>query len=181
MTAVVATAEGQEILSLVNNGVWCEVLSWEMDVQEPPAASLISQAFNEFTEMAMRTAEITAIWVLKGEIIVQMSKDVGQQVAYQTVVDAVSSQLGTAIADPDLPEVFDFLISNGVGKNFYIDDFLDCTAFVSNKKREFRLSAFGSINKMDRRAACSKMAVGKRAYRTKPYNGFCANRESVWG
>ena len=132
----------------------CEVLSWKMDVQEPHAASLISQAFNEFTEMAMRTTELTAISVLKGEIIVQMNKDVSQQVAYQTVVDAVSSQLGTAVADPDLPEVFDFLISNGVGKNFYIDDFLDyCGVFVNSKKRQLRLSAFGLIDKMGRRAA----------------------------
>ena len=53
----------------------------------------------------MRTTELTAVAVLKGEIIVQMSKDVSQRVAFQTVRDRVRSQLHTAADDPDLPEV----------------------------------------------------------------------------
>ena len=65
----------------------------------------------------MRTSELTAVAVLRGEIIIPMSKDVSQTVAYQTVRDRVRIQLGAQAEDPDLPEVFEFLITVGVGVN----------------------------------------------------------------
>ena len=132
--------------------------------------------------MAMRTTELTAVAVLKGEIIVQMSKDLSQRVAFQTVRDRVRSQLHTAADDPDLPEVFDFLISAGVGKNSYIDHLLEWTScFVDSKKRQLRFSAFAVINKMCEQAVWSRIAVVKRAYRKQPTNGFCPSPESAWG
>ena len=102
LTAVAATVHGEQIQAIVNGGVLCEVLSWQMDVEEPNAAQLIRQAMNEFVEMAMRTPELTAISVLTGEIIIQMSMDVSQKVCFQTVVDRVKKQLGPAVADPEL-------------------------------------------------------------------------------
>ncbi len=66
--------------------------------------------------MALRTTELTAVAVMKGEIIIQLSKDVGQRVVFQTVRDRVRAQLDIAADDPDLPELFDFMISVGVGK-----------------------------------------------------------------
>ena len=94
-----------------------EQLSWKMDVEEPNAASVISQALNKGHSLALRTTELTALNVLKGEIIVQMSRSVGQRVAFQTVRDRVREQLDVATDDPDLMDVFDYLISAGVGTN----------------------------------------------------------------
>ena len=94
----------------------------------------------------------------------------------------MSTQLSTAVADSDFPEIFDFLVSNGVGKNSYIDDFLAWTAvFVNSKKSQLRWSVFTPINKMYSRAVLSKIAVGKRAYRSKPTNNFCQSPEQMWG
>ena len=115
----------------MTDGKQAEVLSWRMDVEEPDAASIISQAMNQPAQMAMRMTELTAIAVLQGEIIVQLSKDVSQRVAFQTLRDRVRSQLHTAADDPDLSEVFDFLISVGVGE-----------------KRQLRFGAFANVNKM---------------------------------
>ena len=108
-----------------------------MDVEEPEAAATISLAENEVNQVGMRMTEIEAFTVLKGQVIIEMNKDVGDRVCFQTVVDAVAMQLGPAVADPDLLELFDYLISNGVGKNSYIDDLLDWAAFyVNGKKRQ---------------------------------------------
>ena len=66
--------------------------------------------------------------------MVQLSKDVSQRVAFQTVRDRVRGQLDAAADDPDLPGVFDYLITCGVGKNSYLDDLLDFGAiFVDSR------------------------------------------------
>ena len=80
LSAVAATTNGEQLKAIINDGIVCEVLSWKMDVEEPDAASLISQAMNESTAVAMRTTELSAIAVLKCEIIIQMNKDVSQRV-----------------------------------------------------------------------------------------------------
>jgi hypothetical protein len=134
LTAVAGHANGKELGELIEEGIECETLAWRMDVEEPTAASVISQALNTGQDLALHTTELTAVAVLKGEIIVQMSADVGQRVAFQTVRDRVRQQLRHAADDPDLPEVFDFLIALGVGKNSYVDDLLEfASIFVDSR------------------------------------------------
>ena len=182
VAAVAASANGKELGEVMVEGIQAEVLSWRMDVEEPDAASIISQALNQPQQMAMRTTELTAVAVLKGEIIVQLGKDLSQRVAFQTVRDRVRAQLHTAADDPDLPEVFDFLISSGVGTNAYVDHLLEWTAcFVDSKKRQLRFAAFAVVNKMCEQGVWSRMAVVKRAYRKQPSNGFCPSPEAAWG
>ena len=100
----------------LQEGLLTEILSWIMDVEEPSAASTISRAFNEGHQLALRTTELTAGAVLKGEIIIQ-SKDISQRVVFQSVRDKVRRELDSLADDPDLVEVFEFLIYLGVGTN----------------------------------------------------------------
>ena len=152
-----------------------------MDVEEPTAASTIIQALSRGREVSLRTAELTAVAVLKGEIIIQLSKDVGQRVAFQTVRDRVRAQLDTAADDPDLPELFEFMICIGVGKNSYIDDLLEVGGcFVDSKKRQLRFSAFTAVNKMCKQAPWAKIAVFETGL-SKTHNGFCPSPEAAWG
>ena len=182
VTVVTGFDNGKELGEVIADGIPTEILSWKMDVEEPNAASLISQALNSPHELGMRTTELTAVAVLKGEIIVQMGKDLSQRVAFKTVRDRVRTQLQAATDDPDLPEVFEFLISNGVGKNVYIDKLLEWTqTFVDSKKRQLRFSAFAPVNKMCAEAVWARMAVVKRAYRKPPTAGFCPSPEPLWG
>ena len=115
IAAVAEHVSGKELAEVLKEGIECETLDWKMDIEEPGAASIISQVLNTGHELVWRTTELTAVAVLKGEIIVQMSKDVGQKVAFATVRDRVRIQLDSTADDPDLPELFDFLISAGVG------------------------------------------------------------------
>ena len=132
-------------------------------------------------QLGMHTTELSAVAVLRGEIILQMNKDLSQRVAFKTVLDRVRAELHHAADDPDLAEVFDFLISNGVGVNAYIDQLLMWTrSYVDSKKRQLRFQAFAPINKMDDRAPRSKVAVVKRAYRKAPMHGFCPSPEIAW-
>ena len=57
LSAVAATENGKELMEVANGGVYCEVLSWKMDVEEPTAASVISAALNKASDLAMRTTE----------------------------------------------------------------------------------------------------------------------------
>ena len=94
-----------------------EVLAWQMDVEEPSAAAIISRALQKSHELALRTTELSALATLKGEIIRQMGKDLSQRVAFASVREKVMLQLDTAADDPDLADLFDLLINNGVGTN----------------------------------------------------------------
>ena len=74
-----------------------------MDIEEPSAASTISQALNIANEIGLRTSELTAVSVLKGEMIAQMGKDLSQDVAYTSVLERVRRELKLAASEPDLP------------------------------------------------------------------------------
>ena len=114
---------------------------------------MISQALNKGHELALRTTEFTAVAVLKGEIMVQLSKSVGQRVAFQSVRDCVRVQLDSAADDPELPELFDFLINAGVGNNSYIDNLLEFGGcFVNSKKDSCVLSALAVANRIHQQA-----------------------------
>ena len=77
-------------------------------------------------------------------------------------------QLGQAVADPDLLEILDFLISNGVEKNSYIDDLLDWAGvYVNGEKRQLRFAALATVNKMPKDKCLSKKGIVKRAHRVK--------------
>ena len=181
LTAVAASTNAKEMAEVLADGLDCEVLGWKMDVEEPTAASIISQALNKGHEVALRTTELTAVAILRGEIIAQLAFQ-GQCVAFKTVRDRVRAQLDAVADDPDLPEVFDYLISAGVGKNSYIEDLLEFgSCFVDSKKRQLRLSAFAVANKIPAKFPWTKIAVVKRAYRKKPINGFCPSPETAWG
>ena len=109
-------------------------------------------------------------------------KDISQRVAFSTVRERVRAELHNAADDPDLAEIFDFLISNGVGANEYITSLLDWTAvFVDSTRRQLRFQAFAIVNKMCSEAVWSKMALIKRAYKHVPSNGYCQSPEPAWG
>ena len=182
ISAVAAYPNGKELAEMVVEGIRCEVLSYKMDLEEEKAATLISEALNHPNTLAMRQSELTAVAILKGEIMVQLSRDIAQQVAYASVLEEKRRELSTAADDPDLPEVFDWLIKAGVGTNTYVDCFLAWTAiFVDSSKRRLRLGAWAVLNRMPDMANWVKIAILERAYRKKPTAGYCPSPEAVWG
>ena len=65
VSAVAASPLGKQLAEVLAEGVLTEVLSWKMDVEEPDAAAIISEAQNLSNHMSMRTSELTAVAVSK--------------------------------------------------------------------------------------------------------------------
>ena len=89
ITAVAEHPNWKKFAELVAEGLDCEVLSWKMDEEESAVSSTISHSLKKGHELATRTTEPTAVVILKGEIIAQLSKNVVQCVAFQTVRDSL--------------------------------------------------------------------------------------------
>ena len=171
----------KQLAELLAEGINVELLDCKMDIEEPSAASIISQSLNIEQELALRTSELTAVAVLRGEMIAQMGKDFSQKVAYKSVIAKVRQELKVGADDPDLPDVFDFLRSLAVGKNTYVDRLLQFgAAFVDSKKRQLRFSAFAVVNKINHDYPLTRVAVIERAYQKKPNHGYCPNPELQW-
>ena len=128
LAAVAEHDNGKQLVLACDEGFMAEVLSWKIDVEDPKAASDISNALNTAHQLALRTTELTAVAVLKGEIIVQ-SKDISQKVLFKSVVDNVRRELSVAADDPELIEVFDYLISLGVGTKSYVEELEEFAIF----------------------------------------------------
>ena len=85
-----AVAAGDERLRRVmRDGLDMEVLSWKMVVEEPTAASLISQALNTAHNIALRTSERTAVSVLSGAVALALESAVAGEVCFETIREQV--------------------------------------------------------------------------------------------
>ena len=83
-TAAVAACD-EDLASVLRDGLQMEVLSWTMLVEEPTAASLISQALNTGHHLALRTSELTAVSVLSGAVAFELGSAVAEEVCFETL------------------------------------------------------------------------------------------------
>ena len=114
-----------------------------MEVEEPGAAAVRSASLNKCSEFAMRCTEWSAMYTLRGAMI-KASGSLGERVAFKSVIAATHMELDSAADDPDLDQLFDFLISIGVGKKQYFEDLVNFRRiFVNSKQRQLRFAAFG--------------------------------------
>ena len=66
ISAVAGHPNLKQLAETLTEGIEVELLSCNMDIEEPSAASIISQSLNIEQELALRTSELTAVAVLKG-------------------------------------------------------------------------------------------------------------------
>ncbi len=85
-SAVAEAPNGRGLAELINDGVLVDVLSWEMDEEEPDAAGIISEALNSSHQFSMASSEISAVSALIGAII-EMTVNRSQGIAYAPVRD----------------------------------------------------------------------------------------------
>ena len=80
--------------------------------------------------------------------------------AFQSLVDKLHLELDSAASDPDLYQLFDFLVGIGAGKNTYYDDLaIFQQMLINSKSRQLRFSAFGVVNKLQDRFPRVKVAI----------------------
>ena len=172
----------QDLLTLVNEGMMTDVLSWKIHTEEPGACGLIAAALNSANSIAMSATMMEAVSVLSGECLVQTKQLGSVKIDFDVVREKVRGQLDTMVDDPDFADFFQAVINLGGDTADYIRDFVDFGAkFVDQKKRKLRMQTFGFLNKMDINKPLTKIAVLKRCCRKTPHNGYCPDPESVWG
>ena len=182
ISAVAECANAKEMITTIKEGLKMEVLSWKINVEEPKACSIIAQALNKGNAIALRTAELTALNCLTGEITLQYSTRKAEEISFEAVKQAVAVECDYLVDEPEFIEMFDFVISLGADVNPYLPCFLTFgEMFVNQKVRALRLAAFGVVNKIDSRCPRIKVAVLKRAYRKNPSYGYCPTPEAAWG
>ena len=110
---------------VLRDGLVMEVLSWKMCVEEPTAASLISQALNSAQDMALRTSELTAVNVLSGAVALALESAVAGEVCFETVREKVRVELDIYVDLPGFMDVFEFVVNMGANKNPFIPQLLE--------------------------------------------------------
>ena len=80
-----------------------------------------------------------------------------------------------------MSDLFDFLISMGVGVNSYICDLEEFgKRFVDSKQRQMRFATFGVPNKIGVAYPWMKIAILKKAYKKPAKQNLCSNPEVWW-
>jgi hypothetical protein len=165
----------------IREGMKVEVLSWKMYQEEPQACIVISQAMNKGHEAALRTSELTAMSVLSGAITLRQEVSLATQIEFESIRDALRSQLDYVVDEPEFIALFELVIGLGANSNSFIPDFMAFTnELVDQSKRQLRLNAYGIVSKMSVDVPRCKIAVLKRAFRKKPVHGWCPSPEAAW-
>ena len=105
----------------LTEGLFFEILSWKMLIEEPTAASKISQALNKGQARALRTTELIAISVLSGAVMLHQI-DILHRARFETVREKVRGELDIYVDEPEFIEFFDFVIRQclGVSQNHFL-------------------------------------------------------------
>ena len=127
---------------LLKDGVFMEVLSWKMYVEEPSACSLISQALNHSQQVALKTSELTALAVLTGAVGRELETAVAGKVVFETVKEKVQAELHEYVDTDGFIDLFEFVVNMGANKSSFVAFLLDFgSQFVNAKQRQLSLAA----------------------------------------
>ena len=166
---------------IFRDGLLMEVLSWKMLVEEPTAASLISQALNSPQNMAARTSELTALSVLSGAVGLALESAVAGEVCFESVREKVRAELDMHVDKSGFIDLFEFVVNMGANGEEFIPTLLEFGAkFVDPKQRQLSLQAFAEVNKVGLEFPRVKVAMLMRAYRKPPNRTWCPPPETTW-
>ena len=178
--AAVAACDA-DLERIFRDGLLMEVLSWKMLVEEPTAASLISQALNKAQSMALRTSELTALNVLTSAVALQLGSAIAGEVCFESVREKVRAELDMYVDLPGFIDLVEFVVNMGANTNVFIPTLLEFGAkFVDPKQRQLSLQAFAEVNKVPLQYPRVKIAMLMRASRTPPNRTWCPPPEPAW-
>ena len=174
LQAAVAVDNLKELHKTCQEGLMVEVLSWKINVEEPGACALISNALNNTSELALRTTELTALSVLSGECALHSNALNSVRIDFEEIKARLQFTIPGFVAEPEFQEFFECVINLGAHKSSFIPELLRFgSRFVNQKHRQLRLQAFVETNKVNINCPRTKIAALKRAYRKQPSHGYC--------
>jgi len=112
-SSAAVAARDADLDGVLKVGLSMEVLSWKMCVEEPTAASLISQALNKVQSMALRTSELTALNVLSGAVALALGDNIAGEVCFETVRQKVRAELDIYVDMSGFIDLLEFVVIMG--------------------------------------------------------------------
>ena len=177
----------KDLASVLTGGLMMEVLSWKLQKEEPNGCHMISQALNAANDIALATAETTAIATLAETVTFaitnsQLSQAASRTLAYNAVLQSVSAELKNFVKQDDFHEVFQFVMEMGANDSPFIPFLKDYwSVFINSSTKRLPLAGFRNVNKMPFDLPYTKLAVVVRAYALDSNaQGLCQLPESPW-
>ena len=170
-----------DLKECVELGLTWEVLSFQLYLDNPAGASMISNALNKQNGIGMTSSEITALNVVCGAALSSTESDTSSSVCYESVRLKVRRQLGHFADEAAFPDFLDLALGLGIRSGGWLKTFVAfAEKYVDSKKRQLRLEAYGLVNKMPLMCPRTKVAVLMRAYRKEPRRTWCPEPEALW-
>ena len=164
---------------LTEKGLGWEVLAWQMDVEEPEAALVISTALNKKNEAAMKIAH-TEIMNTLVSLCKPEPGDMEGVVRFEPLRDRLVDLYGAAVDHPDFVQAFRLVLDAGGHDSPHMADLHQFTkVFVNPKVRKMRFEAYAVVAPYPLRYPRVKNACLKWAWRQAPKRGWCQVPPSI--
>ena len=158
-------------------GLPFEMLRWEMDVEEPGAASIISIALNKKNEVAMKTSHTEIMNCLAG--LCNPTPDT-MEVKWEPVRDRMIELYGTAVDHPDFFQAFRLMLDLGGSGSPHVEDLREFINFCVNAKvRKMRFEAYPVVTGYPKEAPKLKTSSIKWAWKQQTTRGWCQLPPSI--
>ena len=154
-----------------------EMLGWQMELEEPSAASIISVALNKKSEAAMKTSH-TEIMNCLGDLC--NPRPGNYEVPWVQIRDKMVELYGPAVDHPDFFQAFRLLLDLGGRESPHVLDlreFVSCR--VNAKVRKMRFEAYPLVTGYPPDVPKLKVASLKWAYKQETTRGWCQLPQSI--
>ena len=121
-----------------------EILSGDMEVEEPEAADIIQSAQNMKNSIALIPHEMEAIRLTSTFCSASAAK--AADITYASIQEKLAHSMSAVACDPDFVHVFKLVIQCGADSLGIIEFFCDfLSKFVDPRKRRMRLAGFSVV------------------------------------
>ena len=188
------TPKFSELMDVLDNGLLCEVLSWEIHFEAAfsQGPALISSALNDPQGKGVTSHEIELLASVADLVATAAAEakkpapgsDKGQplNIPYDSILKACSQRHPEYAKATWFEDMFTFVINVGAASGPYIPQILDYDRrWVDHKIRTLSPATWGVLNQVPIECPHVKVALLMRAYSQEPKGGQCPAPEPAWG
>ncbi len=183
-----------ELMDVLDNGLLCEVLSWEIhfDAVFAQGPAIISAALNDPQGKGVTSHEIEVLTSVADFVATAAAagkkascgSETGHPVniSYETVLKACAQRHPEYAKAKWFEDMFTFVINVGAASGQFIPQILDYDRrWVDHKIRSLAPATWSVLNQLPIDCPHVKVALVMRAYSQEPRCGQCPAPETAWG
>ena len=186
------TEKFSELVDVLDNGLFCEVLSWDIhfdpDFAEGPA--LIAAALNDPQGKGVTSHEMELLKSVADLVATAAAEaktrgagsDKEQNIPYDSILKECAQRHPTYAKAKWFEDMFTFVINVGAAEGQFIPQILDYDRrWVDHSKRTLSPATWAVLNQLPTECPHVKVALVMRAYSQEPRGGQCPAPETAWG